>query len=167
MFNFEGNVTRIEIAGLNGKCKTRVNPFARARFPFWFASLCNNQAASLSVGNLVLHFCGNVRQWIVATIGGAKFQRDRNAEFSTRDPVPKAELIARIRSAVQEVDEVLEKLPANRLMVRYMVQTYNPSGFQAIYHVVEHFSYHLGQFLYVYKLRTGADPGFYRDLSKQ
>ncbi len=122
---------------------------------------------SNSVGNLVLHLCGNVRQWIVATIGGAKFQRDRNAEFSTRDPIPKAELIARIRSAVQEVDDVLEKLPANRLMVHYMVQTYNPTGLHAIYHVVEHFSYHLGQILYVYKLRTGADPGFYRDLSKQ
>ena len=122
---------------------------------------------SNSVGNLLLHLCGNVRQWVVAAIGGSRFQRDRAAEFSTRDPIPKAELMARLRVAMNEVDEVLEKLPQNRLLVHYRIQNYNPTGLQAIYHVVEHFSYHLGQILYVYKLRTGEDPGFYRDLSRQ
>jgi uncharacterized damage-inducible protein DinB len=122
---------------------------------------------SNSAGNLVLHLCGNVRQWVSAAIGGVKFQRNRAEEFSTRNPIPKAELIGRLRAAVGEVDEVLSCLPANRLLVHYMIQSYKPTGLQAIYHVVEHFSYHLGQILYIYKLRTGIDPGFYRDLSKQ
>jgi len=121
---------------------------------------------SNSVGNLVLHLCGNIRQWIVATIGGVPIQRNRALEFSTREPLPKAELIARIRAAASEVDEILERLPPNRLLVRYTVQGYTPSGLQAIYHVVEHFSYHLGQILYIYKLRTGLDLGFYRALSR-
>ena len=64
------------------------------------------------------------------------------------------------------MDGVLEKLPTSRLLVHYMIQSYNPSGLQAIYHIVEHFSYHLDQILYIYKLRTGADPGFYRHLSR-
>ena len=122
---------------------------------------------SNSAGNLVLHLCGNIRQWVSAAIGGVRFQRNRAEEFATRDPIPKAELIARLREAVNEVDGVLEKLPANRLMVHYMIQSYKPSGLQAIYHIVEHFSYHLGQILYIYKLGTGVDPGFYRHLSKQ
>jgi uncharacterized damage-inducible protein DinB len=121
---------------------------------------------SNSAGNLVLHLCGNVRQWVAASIGGVKFQRNRAQEFATRDRIPKAELIQRIRAAVTEVDGVLETLPANRLLVHYMIQSYNPSGLQAIYHIVEHFSYHLGQIVYIYKLRTGADPGFYRHLSR-
>src|SRR5262245_21490531 len=121
---------------------------------------------SNSAGNLVLHLCGNVRQWVSASIGGVKFQRNRALEFATRDPIPKVELIERIRAAVKEVDAVLETLPANRLLVHYMIQSYNPSGLQAIYHIVEHFSYHLGQILYIYKLRTGSDPGFYRHLSR-
>jgi len=121
---------------------------------------------SNSAGNLVLHLCGNVRQWVSAAIGGVKFQRNRAEEFATRDPILKAELIDQIRAAVGEVDGVLEKLPKNRLLVHYMIQSYNPSGLQAIYHIVEHFSYHLGQILYIYKLRTGADPGFYRHLSR-
>src|SRR5919201_86015 len=49
---------------------------------------------SNSVGNLVLHLCGNLRQWIVSSIGGVQFDRDRDAEFAERRPRPKAELIA-------------------------------------------------------------------------
>src|SRR5881409_1883968 len=62
---------------------------------------------SNSAGNLVLHLCGNVRQWIVNTMGGGSFQRDRDAEFASRGPVPKSELVARIQAAVNEVDQVL------------------------------------------------------------
>jgi uncharacterized damage-inducible protein DinB len=122
---------------------------------------------SNSVGNLVLHLCGNVRQWIVKSVGGGSFDRDRDAEFAARGPVPKAELISSIRSAVREADAVLASLPHERLLQQHVIQTYTSSGLQAIYHVVEHFSYHLGQILYIYKLRTGTDPGFYRHLSKR
>ena len=122
---------------------------------------------SNSAGNLVLHLCGNIRQWIVNSMGGGTFQRDRDAEFASRGPLPKAELIARIQAAVSEVDAVLRRLPEDGLLKRYPIQAYNTSGLQAIYHVVEHFSYHLGQILYIYKMRTGRDPGFYRHLSNR
>jgi len=122
---------------------------------------------SNSVGNLVLHLRGNVKQWIVVPLGGGKFRRDRNAEFATRDRVPKAQLITDIQQAVDEVDAVLKGFAANQLLVRYPIQTYQTSALQAIYHVVEHFSYHLGQILYIYKLQTAADPGFYRHLSQR
>ncbi|HYR91201.1 MAG TPA: DinB family protein [Terriglobia bacterium] len=117
---------------------------------------------SNSAGNLVLHLCGNLRQWIVVSLGGGTFKRDRDGEFAARGPVAKAELIAGIRSTMDEVDEVLKRLPEDRLLEYPTIQDYNASTLQAIYHVVEHFSYHLGQILYVYKLRTGMDPGFYR-----
>ena len=109
---------------------------------------------SNSVGNLVLHLCGNMRQWIVSSIGGVAFERDRDAEFAARGPVPRAELIASIRATVVEVDRVLEGLAAKRLLDRLRVQDYDGSVLQAIYHVVEHFSYHLGQIQYVQKLRA-------------
>jgi uncharacterized damage-inducible protein DinB len=47
------------------------------------------------------------------------------------------------------------------------VQVYQVSALQAVYHVVEHFSYHLGQILYIYKLQTAIDPGFYRQVTGQ
>jgi uncharacterized damage-inducible protein DinB len=117
---------------------------------------------SNSVGNLVLHLCGNLRQWIVASIGGVEFKRDRDGEFAARGPVPKAELIANLKRVIEEVDGVLAGLETGKLLQRIAVQKYDVSLMQAVYHVVEHFGYHLGQILYVYKMRTGRDPAFYR-----
>jgi uncharacterized damage-inducible protein DinB len=122
---------------------------------------------SNSVGNLILHLCGNMSQWILNSMGGRQFDRDRDAEFADRGPLPKAELISRIDSTVREVAEVLERLPERGLLERFPVQVYSTSRLQAVYHVVEHFSYHLGQILYIYKLRTSKDPGFYRNLSSR
>ena len=122
---------------------------------------------SNSVGNLVLHLRGNLKQWIVAGLGGVNFRRDRNSEFSTRDRVPKEELMGGIQAVVAEVDAVMTSFPEKQLLVRYPIQIYRVSAMQATYHVVEHFSYHLGQILYIYKLQTSTDPGFYRQLSGQ
>jgi uncharacterized damage-inducible protein DinB len=121
---------------------------------------------SNSVGNLILHLCGNMKQWIVKSLGGAKFERDRDAEFAERGPVAKAQLIANIQDTVMEVDRTLSALPTSEMLERFPVQGYSTTRLQAIYHVVEHFSYHLGQILYIYKMRTGRDPGFYRHLGK-
>lgn len=116
---------------------------------------------SNSVGNLILHLSGNLRQWIVSSVGGAEFKRDRDSEFTTRGPIPKAELIARLEQTVREVDAVIGSLKSERLLQRLKIQKYEVSVLQAVYHVVEHFSYHLGQILYIYKTRTGTDPRFY------
>jgi uncharacterized damage-inducible protein DinB len=117
---------------------------------------------SNSIGNLVLHLCGNIRQWIVSSIGGIEFKRDRDGEFAARGPIPRAELIEALREAVAEVDAVLAQLDSRRLLDRLMIQKYDVSTMQAVYHVVEHFGYHLGQILYIYKMRTGTDPRFYK-----
>jgi len=122
---------------------------------------------SNSVGNLILHLCGNMKQWILTSMGERRYERDRDAEFSERGPLPKAQLLATIDRTVFEVDKLLAHLPASTLLERFPVQVYNTSRLQAIYHVVEHFSYHLGQILYIYKLRTGKDPGFYGHLSSR
>src|SRR5579864_8726353 len=45
-----------------------------------------------AVGNLVLHLCGNVGQWIISSIGGAPDHRQREAEFSARGDVNGKEL---------------------------------------------------------------------------
>src|SRR5262249_817041 len=93
------------------------------------------------------------------------FDRNRDAEFTARGPTPKAELIAALQSTIMEVDRVLGSLPTEGLLQRFSVQGYNTSQLQAIYHVVDHFSYHLGQIWYISKLRTSKAPGFYRHLS--
>src|SRR5436309_3904707 len=77
---------------------------------------------SNSVGNLLLHLTGNVRQWIVAGVGGAPFTRNRPAEFAARDGAVAPELLAQLDRTLAEVDKVLSELTAARLAERCAIQ---------------------------------------------
>ncbi len=123
---------------------------------WWRAHETNN-----SIGNLMLHLAGNIRQWVVHHLGGKEFQRERDKEFSERTHIPKQELIAHLRSAVHDTDAVLEKFPLEKLLVSYEIQKYHVTAMEAILHITEHFSYHVGQIVYITKLRTGKDLKFY------
>jgi uncharacterized damage-inducible protein DinB len=117
-----------------------------------------------AVGNLVLHLCGNVRQWIVSGVGGRPDVRERDREFAARGGVSIPELRQRLRGTVEEAAEVIRAVPAERFGERLILQQYPVSVMEAIYHVVEHFSMHTGQILFATKLLTGADLGFYAHL---
>lgn len=118
--------------------------------------------SSNSIANLMLHLSGNVRQWIVSGVGGAPDARVREVEFSTRAVVPKAELIRRLSETVQEAVQVINAVRPETLQERRTIQGRDTTTFDAIYHVVEHFSTHVGQILYISKLRSGKDLGFYQ-----
>jgi uncharacterized damage-inducible protein DinB len=118
--------------------------------------------ASNSIGNLMLHLSGNVRQWIVSGVGGAPDRRERAREFSERDPLPRAELIESLTRAVREADAVMAGVSRSDLSESRRIQGREVTVLEAIYHVVEHFSTHLGQILMIAKQRGGKDLGFYR-----
>ena len=118
--------------------------------------------ASNSIGNLLLHLAGNLRQWIVSGVGGAPDRRDRAAEFARRVPLPVAELLELLTRAVLDADVVLAGCDPAELGRRLLVQGREVTALQAIYHAVEHLSHHAGQILYIAKLRSGVDLGFYR-----
>jgi len=117
-----------------------------------------------AVGNLVLHLCGNVNQWIVSTIGGRPDTRVRDREFAARGGVSKAELSERLRTTVDDALSVIGVLTPEQLLPRHTVQGYDVSVLEAIYHVLEHFSMHTGQIIFITKLLTSEDLGFYRHL---
>ena len=116
---------------------------------------------SNSIGNLLLHLSGNVRQWIVSGLGGAADSRDRDSEFAQRDCVPRHELLARLMETLREADAALTKFDADKLLDRYNIQGCDVTALEAILHVVEHFSMHTGQILFMAKMLTGADLNFY------
>jgi uncharacterized damage-inducible protein DinB len=117
---------------------------------------------SNSIANLILHLAGNVRQWVVGGIGGAPDVRKRQEEFDREGGIEVEELVELLEATLAEVDDVLADLPADRLGEERVIQGLNVTVLQALYHVVEHFSMHTGQILYVAKLRSGRDLGFYR-----
>ncbi len=118
---------------------------------------------SNSVGNLMLHLSGNVRQWIIAGIGGVPDGRNRQAEFDERRQIPKDELTEELGGTLREADAVLAALLPEALGEDRTIQGRTISVFDAIYHVVEHFSMHVGQIAYLTKARTGEKLGFYRN----
>lgn len=120
-------------------------------------------AASNSVGNLVLHLAGNVRQWIVSGLGGADDVRDRAAEFAAAGGRSGEACLARLRASVDDACAVLARLDGAALDARYVLQGSEVSGLYAVYHVVEHFGMHTGQIVYVAKLHTGEGLGFYHE----
>ncbi len=123
---------------------------------WWRAHETNN-----SIGNLILHLSGNVRQWVIHHLGGEPFEREREKEFSRREHLPKQELYALLQRTVGEANAVLGRFPDENLVKRYEIQKYSVTGMEAILHITEHFSYHVGQIVYITKLRTGTDLKFY------
>lgn len=118
--------------------------------------------ASNSIGNLLLHLAGNLRQWIVSGVGGAPDRRDRPSEFAATGDASREELLARLTEAVLDAESVLARTDPRSLEERRLVQGREVTVLEVIYHAVEHFAMHAGQILYVAKLRSGQDLGFYR-----
>jgi uncharacterized damage-inducible protein DinB len=125
-----------------------------------------DHAIENSVGNLVLHLAGNVRQWIVSGVAGEEDRRDRDWEFATRDPLPAAKLRDRLTAAVDAADAVLADLPPERLVETRRIQVYEVTVVHAIAHVLTHFAGHAGQIIWATKHVTGKDLGFYGYLKK-
>ncbi len=119
---------------------------------------------SNSVGNLVLHLCGNVRQWVVAGIGGGEDVRERDAEFAARGGMEVAELRAHLDRTMAEVDATLARLTPAQLLEHRAIQGRETLVLSALYHVVEHFSTHTGQIVWLGKMWSDAGSiRFYDD----
>jgi uncharacterized damage-inducible protein DinB len=119
-----------------------------------------------AVGNLLLHLSGNMRQWIIAGIGGLPDTRVRDQEFAARGQMTREELMQKLDITVAEAVAVLKAVSPDRLLETYQPQKYSVSIMEGIYHVVEHFAQHTGQIMFATKLLTGQDLGFYKHLSQ-
>ncbi len=76
-------------------------------------------AASLnSIGNLILHLCGNLEQWIVSGIGGAADTRRRPDEFAERGPMPKSVLVDKLTGVVAAAQQTLARSSSGRAGAR-------------------------------------------------
>jgi uncharacterized damage-inducible protein DinB len=114
-----------------------------------------------SVGNTILHLCGNIRQYVISSIGGKTDLRERDLEFSTTGGYTNAELIVKLFNTVDEAKVIITSASQENLERRCFVQGTSYSGIGIIVHVTEHFSYHTGQIILLTKLFKNMDMGFY------
>ena len=100
---------------------------------------------TLSIGNTLLHLNGNVRQYILAGLVGNEDTRQRSKEFSERSRISKNDLWIALKETMSEVDRHLDQLDIENLTRTRPVQCFDETGVGILIHVVEHFSYHVGQ----------------------
>jgi uncharacterized damage-inducible protein DinB len=116
---------------------------------------------SNSIGNLILHLCGNARQWIICGVGSQPDHRNRDAEFEQRDPIPRTELLTLLRSTLSEIQTTLQTLDPATVLEHRKIQGHDVEILEAVFHVTEHFSMHTGQIIMLTKMLTSSDLRFY------
>jgi uncharacterized damage-inducible protein DinB len=116
-----------------------------------------------SVGNLLMHLEGNVRQWILHGIGGQEDHRQRDLEFSTEGGISGAVLLEKLHQTVTAACEVIRNPRSDSEWLQHIeIQGFSTTTLGAVIHIFEHFSYHTGQIVQLAKSATGRDMGFYK-----
>jgi uncharacterized damage-inducible protein DinB len=115
-----------------------------------------------SVGNLVLHLCGNTTQWILANFGVEPDQRHRAAEFAADGGRTAAELHACLGAVYTRACATVAGLSVAELLRSRLVQgRYQETGLSSVLHVLEHCSGHAYQIYAWTKAMLGIDLRFY------
>ena len=108
-----------------------------------------------SIENIILHLCGNLRQWILHGVGGESDVRDRPGEFADRTNRSKTELLTMLRETIAKCDRVLAAFPPQRLLERRRIQGFETTVLAAVFDTVSHFVGHQHQIVYITRLRLG------------
>ncbi len=113
-----------------------------------------------SVSNIILHLCGNVRQWIISGVGGAPDVRLRSAEFSDRSRVPRETLLADLRATIAEADAVLARIGPETILAVRRIQGFETNVMSAIVDTATHFVGHMQEITYITRMYLGAGYAF-------
>jgi hypothetical protein len=113
-----------------------------------------------SIANLMLHLSGNLQQWIVAGVGGAKDVRNRPLEFSDRSIRPKGDVIGLLEKTIAEADAALARLKADQLVSRRRIQGYDTNVIAAIMNTIPHFRGHVQEIIHITRQQLGEKYRF-------
>ncbi|NAY90998.1 DUF1572 domain-containing protein [Muricauda sp. JGD-17] len=117
--------------------------------------------SSNSIGNLILHLCGNITQYGIASLRNEQDDRKRDEEFSVSSGYTKEELVQKLSDTIAEAKRTFFDTPLEELLRKREVQGFNFSGIGNIIHVTEHLSYHTGQIALWTKILNNKSLGFY------
>lgn len=116
---------------------------------------------SNSVGNLLLHLCGNITQYVLSSLGSQPDHRVRDAEFAAEGGFNKSELLEKLSSTVRQATQIIRNTSQEEMMRERSVQGFQMSGIAIAIHVCEHYSYHTGQIAFWVKRLKNKNLDFY------
>lgn len=114
-----------------------------------------------AIGNLLLHLCGNLRQWVLAGVDNADHQRDRPAEFSARGPISKSELIGLVMEHANDARRVMAKVTADRLLEVRRIQGFDVTVMRAIIDSISHFKAHTQEIIFLTRIQLSDEYRFF------
>ncbi len=114
-----------------------------------------------SIGNLILHLCGNITQYVISSLGETEDMRERDVEFNTESTLTKEGLFQKLKETVETAKRVINDASIEQLIRKRDVQGFYFSGIGIVLHAVEHYSYHTGQIAFLTKQLKNTDLGFY------
>ncbi|MGB1928117.1 MAG: DUF1572 family protein [Mariniblastus sp.] len=119
------------------------------------------QPSMNSVGNLLVHIAGNLRQWGVVPFTLVTDHRDRESEFSPELRRDVTELIQELDSLVQTAKEQWHYLSVSQLSRVINIQGFSVSRMQAIIHASSHFVGHSHQIIQLTRLQLHNEYKFH------
>lgn len=108
-----------------------------------------------SIGNLIRHLCGNVRQWIISGVRGVPDTRDRPAEFLDGNHVSRQELLADLKQCVEEAGRSLRATEDPDLLSPRRIQGFDTNVLCAIMDSTAHFQGHTQEIISLTRLQLG------------
>ncbi len=117
-----------------------------------------------TIGNMILHLCGNARQWILSGIGGRPDNRDRDQEFIIQSKIKKSELVFLLENLKVNLKQTIREMDPKTIDKKYLIQGFDVTGFSVLVHVIEHFSYHTGQITTLTKWLTNKQTDYYGNI---
>ena len=108
-----------------------------------------------SIGIILQHLCGNLRQWIISGIGGDKDVRNRPLEFSDDSKLSKAELLAKFKGIINDCKNAIKNFDPSKILEVRQIQGFDRSVLRAIYGTITHLEFHAGQIMYQTRLLLG------------
>lgn len=116
---------------------------------------------TLAPANQLIHLTGNIRQWVLTSLGGQPAVRARDAEFAIRGGKTKVEVLTPFLAVLASAKTQLAQ--ADDLLRPITVQGHATTELGVWIHMTEHLSYHTGQLIFFAKQLHPKQYDFYGD----
>lgn len=106
-----------------------------------------------SIGILIKHLCGNLRQWTVIQMNNSEDFRNRDEEFKDEKKPSKKDLINLLEEVKEDFISAVDNFDPARLGEPKFIQGFNVTILAAMYHSLTHLEEHLGQIIFLTRLQ--------------
>ena len=108
-----------------------------------------------SIGNLLLHLQGNLRQWVVAGLSHLPDERNRPAEFAQRSMIPKSLLLGELEATAEQAIATVRQASTGELLATRRIQEFDVTGLGEIFDAIPHFKGHTQEVVCLTRMQLG------------